>query len=227
MSSKKHLIFDAGPLINFAMNGILPLLRRLKKEFEGDFLITKEVKSEIIDHPSNIKRFELGAFQLKELLDEGIIKHANLTSQEIEQLRVKRDEILSISNNLFKIHKRGIHILDKGEAAAIALADILNKRGEQTALVIDERTARMLIENPENARLILQKKLHAKIQGDRGNYNFLNEFKVIRSSELIYIANKLGLIELKNPKAYEAMLYAIKYKGCSISEEEIKQLIRL
>ena len=45
----KYLIFDSGPLINFAMNGILHVLERLKKEFDGEFIITKEVKKEIID----------------------------------------------------------------------------------------------------------------------------------------------------------------------------------
>ena len=64
----KYLIFDSGPLINFALNGLLPLLKKLKKEFKGEFLITKEVKNEIIDYPQNIKRFELEALQLKQLL---------------------------------------------------------------------------------------------------------------------------------------------------------------
>ena len=49
MKKEKQLIFDSGPLINFAMNGSLHILERLKKEFKGDFLITKEVKDEIGD----------------------------------------------------------------------------------------------------------------------------------------------------------------------------------
>ena len=55
----KYLIFDSGPLINFALNGILPVLEKIKKEFKGEFLITKEVKREVIDYPLTIKRFEL------------------------------------------------------------------------------------------------------------------------------------------------------------------------
>src|SRR3989344_5329454 len=35
----KYLIFDAGPLINFSMNGLLPMLEKLKKEFKGQFII--------------------------------------------------------------------------------------------------------------------------------------------------------------------------------------------
>ena len=44
MNQKKCLIFDAGPLINFAMNGSLHILENLKKEFDGDFLIKIIVK---------------------------------------------------------------------------------------------------------------------------------------------------------------------------------------
>ena len=53
----KYLIFDAGPIINFAMNGSLDILRKLKQNFDGEFLITKEVKYEIIDHPQSIKKY--------------------------------------------------------------------------------------------------------------------------------------------------------------------------
>jgi len=91
-------------------------------------------------------------------------------------------------------------------------------------LVIDERTARMLCEDPENLRKLLQKKLHTNINVNKKNYDFFKGFRVIRSTELIYIAHKKNIIELKDKRAYEAMLYAIKYKGCSVSEEEIEEM---
>ena len=220
----KHLIFDAGPLINFSMNGILHILKKLKKEFNGDFLITKEVYKEIIEHPEKIKRFELGALQLKELFDKNIIKYADLTAQQVEELKKKRNYIMDISNSLFRARGRNIHIIDKGEAAAIALSQILK---EPTTLVIDERTARMLIENPDNLRKILQKKLKTNVTAKTSNYKEFKNLKVIRSTELSYIAHKKKLIELKDPRAYEAMLYGLKYKGCSISEQEVQQLKRM
>jgi len=221
---EKNLIFDAGPLINFSMNGILHILKKLKKEFKGDFIITKEVYHEIIEYPLKIKRFELGALQLKELFDEGIIKYADLTGQEVDELRKKRNQILDISNSLYRAQGKNIHIIDKGEAAAIALSLVLK---EPTALVIDERTARMLIENPDNLRKILQKKLRTNVTTKINNFKELKNLKVIRSTELIYLAHKKKLIELKDPRAYEAMLYGLKYKGCSISENEVQQLKRL
>ena len=219
----KHLIFDAGPLINFSMNGILHILKKLKKEFSGDFLITKEVKREINDYPQEIKTFQLGALQLKELFNEGIIKHADLSQEQVNTLREKRTYLMNLANSLYRAKGKNIHIIDKGEAATLALALVIK---EPSALVIDERTARILIENPDNLRKILQKKLKTNVTGKTKDYKEFSGFKVIRSTELAYLAHKKNLIELKDPRAYEAMLYGLKYKGCSISEGEIEQMKR-
>lgn len=220
----KYIIFDSGPIINFAMNGILPVLRKLRKEFNGEFLITKEVKQEIIDTPLNIKKYELEALEIKELFDEGVIKHADLTTQQVDELRNKREEIMNIANTTFYANNRPIHILEKGECAALALSLILN---EPNVVAVDERTTRMLCENPENIRKLLQKKLHTSITANRKNYDFFKKFRIIRSTELAYIAYKKGLIELKDKKTIEALMYALKYRGCSISEEEIEEVKRM
>lgn len=224
MSNEKYLIFDSGPLINFAMNGILNLLKKLKEESKVEFLITKEVKREIIDYPLTTKRFELEALQLKELFDDGTIKHADITEEEVDNLRNKREEIMYVANTTFFTNKKNLHILDKGESATLALSLILK---HPAVLVIDERTTRMLVENPENLRKLLQKKLHVPVNANRKNYDFFKDFRIIRSTELAYIIKKKGLSDLKDPKVLEAMLYGLKYKGCSISEREIDELKKL
>jgi len=84
-----------------------------------------------------------------------------------------------------------------------------------------------MCENPENLRKLLQKKLRTPISANKKNYDFFKKFKVIRSTELVYIANKKKLFDLKDPRALKAMLYAMKYKGCSVSKEEIEQMARL
>lgn len=216
----KYIIFDSGPIINFAMNGLLPVLKKLKKEFDGEFLITKEVRQEIIDTPMNIKKYELEALQIKQLFDEGIIKHANLSVQQIDELRIKREEIMNMANTTFYANNHPLHLIEKGESAALALS-LMTK--ESNVIAIDERTARMLCENPENLRKLLQKKLNTNITANKKNYEFFKKFKVIRSTELAYIAFNKGLIDLKDKNTLEAMLYALKYHGCSISEEEIEE----
>lgn len=216
----KSLIFDSGPLINFAMNGSLYLLEKLKKEFDGDFLITKEVKQEIIDTPLTIKRFELEALQLKSLYDRGIIKLADITPKQVDELRKKRDEIMNAANTTFKTRKRYIHLIDKGESAVLALSKII----KSDVIVIDERTTRILCENPENLKKLLEKKLHTSITANKKNYSYFKDYKIIRSIELAYVAYKKGFFEIKDSRALEAMLYALKYKGCSVSEAEIEEI---
>ena len=223
MEQVKHLIFDAGPLINFAMNGSLHILERLKQDFKGDFLITKEVRKEIIDKPFTIKRFKLESLQIKALYDKKIIKLADITKKQVDELREKRNRFMSIANSSFKTKKKALHLIDKGECAVLALSEIIKSPN----IVIDERTTRMLCENPENLRKLLEKKLKTKITANKDNYFYFKNFKVIRSTELAYLAYKKKLFNLKYPEALEAMLYGLKFKGCSISEQEVKQIARM
>jgi len=216
----KTLIFDSGPLINLLMNCFIYILEDLKKEFNGEFIITKEVKKEIIDRPLNIKRFKLGALRLKELFNKEIIKHADITPEQVNELRIKRDKLMQLANTTFKTKGKYVHLIDRGEAAALALSQMLNN----APLVIDERTTRMLCEDPEKLRRLMEKKLHTLIKSKKENYKFFKDFKIIRSTELIYIAYKKGLFHLKNKSILEAALYGLKFKGCSISDQEIEKM---
>jgi hypothetical protein len=221
----KYLIFDSGPLINFSLNGLLPLFKKIKKEFGGEFLITPAVKKETIDYPETVKRFELEALQLKELFKEGIIKLPELTKQQSEELERITNELINIANSTYSAKGKNIELIDKGEATTLALSIIL--KNSQNAIVIDERTTRMLCESPENLRKLFEKKLHTKVIAKEQNYSFFKGFRVIRSTELVYLAHKKGLVELKDPHTLDALLYAMKFNGCSISENEIEEMKEL
>lgn len=216
----KYLIFDSGTIINFSMNGMLSILEELKKIFRGRFLITEPIKYEIIEHPAKINKFKFGALQIKKLLDNKVIELAeNLVDRK--KLQQKTKEILDISNHTFFSENKPIHIIDWGEASSIALTKILD--GEKI-IVVDERTTRVLCEKPENLRKLLQKKLHSKIEAKKQNFAHFQNIKIIRSTELAYIAYKKGFINLKNGNVLEALLYAFKFKGCSISDKEIREI---
>ena len=224
----KYLIFDAGPLINFSMNGLLDSFEKLKQTFKGEFLITKEVKKEIIDHPKTVKRFELGAIRLEQLYNKGVFKLADINQEEVDELRRLRDNFLQKANSMFKTKKRDVHLLDKGECAALALSTILKrKNNEDVPLVIDERTTRILCENPENLKKLMEKKLHTSIKANTSSYDLFKGFKIIRSTELAYMIHKKDLFKLDHPKAFEAIVYGLKFKGCSISEKEVQALSRM
>jgi hypothetical protein len=226
--TEKYLIFDASSLISFAMNGLLNELRELKKVFPGKFLIPEEVKSEIIDKPITIKRFELEALQLNELLKEKILELPESIGIKNEEISTKTEGLLEIANTTFFEHgKKEIHLIDLGETACLVLSKILKERKKENVLVIDERTTRMLVEKPENLKKLLQKKLHTGIKYKKDNLEEFKGFKIIRSTELIYIAYKKDLMKIKEKKVLDAALYALKFKGCAISTDEIEKIKRI
>jgi len=221
----KAIVFDSGTIINFAMNGILDILKSLKSEFNGKFIITEAVKEEVIDKPLHIKKFELEALMIKKLFDDGVFElpYDIVVKKE---LIAKRDSLFNMLNHVFYARNEFVHIVDKGEVSSLAVSLLLKEKGIDNVLAVDERTARMLCERPENLTQLLRKKLQTSVDM-KGDLSFLSKIKVIRSSELMYLAYKKGLVKLKSPKVLDALLYASKFKGCSISFDEIEQMKKL
>ena len=236
---QKAIIFDSSTLISFAMNGILDILRDLKKEFSTQgrtpnniqknivtkgrsFLITPDVKREVIDRPITITRFKLEALKIQGLLDEGVLELANY-----EGMQKKTKEILDIANSIFMGRDKEIKLISSGEASCLALSRLLTEKKIMNVVAVDERTTRMLVENPENLGKFLEKKMHTKIDFKKDNFEIFKNFKVIRSAELVYIAHKKKLVKIGNGKLLDALLWAVKFKGCSISNEEINEMKKL
>ena len=73
----------------------------------------------------------------------------------------------------------------------------------------------------------MYKKLHENIKLSDQDFSIFKEFKFIRSTELVYVAHKKGLLEIKGPKALEAVLFATKFKGSSVSYDELDELKKL
>ena len=224
---EKVIIFDASTLISFAMNGLFKYLVELKKTFSGKFIITKEVKEEIIERPLRIKRFELEAMQVNQLLLNKTLELPSSIGISDEEITKETNRMIEIINSSFHEKDRPIHLVDLGETSCLTLGKILNQKDISNLLAIDERTARMICEKPDNLRKLLTKKHQKTISYDKSLIKELNQFKIIRSAELIYIIYKKGLIEIQNKKILEALLYALKFKGCSISDEEIEEMNRM
>jgi len=225
--SNKVLIFDAGPLISFAMNGLLPELRELKKVFPGKFIITKEVKHEIIDRPINIKRFELEALKLQELINDDVLEFPSVLDINEDKITTKTQDLLNIANGAFTERGKPIHLIDLGETSALVLSRMLTEKGIDNLLAVDERTTRMLCEKPDNLKKLLQKKLHTRVDVKKSLLEHFRGFKIIRSCELGFMIYKKGLTRIKHKKVLDAMLYALKFKGCSISGDEINRLKKM
>ena len=224
----QNLIFDAGPIITLATNNLLDLLDELKKDFEGEFYITESVRKEVIDNPLKTKKFRFEAIQILKKLEIGIIKvYPNNLDQTTNKL-------LDLSNHTYFAHDNPITIVHFAEMEVIAAAI---ESGSDT-IVIDERTARVLVENPLKIKERLQKKLHTKITVNQDNLRLIKgitgKINVIRSFELATVSYEKGyldkyLVNLDNAKKelLEGVLWGVKLQGCSVSEDEINQIIKL
>ena len=223
----KALIFDSSSLISLSLNGLLEELKKLKKIFNGEFIITKEVKQEVVDTPLKIKEYELEALKIQDLIDEGYLKMPDklgIQDKEITDLTIK---LMNLANTMFLGNRNEISLIQLGEASCLALSKIINERKIKNVLVIDERTTRMLVEKPENLKELLEKKMHVQIKLKESNFKSFKEFKIIRSAELMYLAYKKNLIEWKGKEILDALLYALKFKGCAISIDEIEEIKKL
>lgn len=225
----KSLVFDTGPLISFAMNNLLWVVKQLKEKYKGDFYITESVKRECVDRPLTSKKFKYEALQNLKLIQDGVIK-----VYKNPELKDKTLSLLKLVNSLFKAKGSYVKNVQYAEIESVIAAKLLNA----DAIVIDEFVTRTLIENSLRVKKRMEKKLHTKIEVDNDN---LNKFKkeisgirVIRSFELVTVAYELNFfkeyyLKLPQPKKtlLEGLLWGIKLNGCSVSEQEIKEIMKI
>lgn len=223
----KVLIFDSGPLINLSMNGLLDVLEKMKKDFDGKFIITPQVKYEIVDRPLGIPRFELGALKVQSMIERGILELPSSLGIDEELIRRNTEELKDMANHFIQIRGKWIPIVSSGEMSCLALSSELTKKEIENVIAIDERTTRIIVENPPGLERLMSDKMHARAELIASDFSIFSKFTMIRSSELVYVAYKKGLIPIDGKKALEALLYATKYHGSSISFEEIDELKKL
>ena len=230
----KSLVFDTSTIISIATNNLLYILKELKRRFNGQFLISNAVKEEVILTPLKSKRFKLEAMQILSLVAEKIIIiHDSL------EIRNQANHISNLANSIFSTNGKSIKIIQKGEAEAIALSIKFN-----STLAVDERTTRILLENPKLLQNLLSSKTHANISLNQkvlDKLNFIiNKIPIIRSTELMVAAYDLNLLNsYLNPKEREivpinlkkslldGLLWGLRLRGCAISTYEINEIIKI
>ncbi|MDP1695714.1 MAG: hypothetical protein Q8L29_02265 [archaeon] len=223
----KVLIFDSGPLINLSMNGLLYILEELKKNFDGKFIITEAVKQEVLDRPMEIMRFELGALQIENLIKNKILEMPPSIGISEEKIKLKTREIMNIANHFLQIKGQWLDLVSEAEISCLALSSELKEKNIDSIIAIDERTTRLLCENPQNLERTISEKMHEKAKIVAKDTEIFHQFKFIRSSEIVYVAYKKGVVRISGKKVLEALLYATKFKGTAISFEEIDELKKL
>ncbi len=224
----KAIVFDSGSLISLSMNGLLDVIKNLKKNFGGSFVITEDVKRELVDYPIKRKQFELEALRVRELIEEGILVMPDSLGLDNKIIMNKSDEIMNMVNEMFVSHKRPVKIFHSGEASCLAVSKLLSEKGIENVIAVDERTTRILIEKPHNLKELLERKMHTRIDFRKGSFDYFRDFRVIRSAEILYVAWKKKLVNIKDGELLlDALLYAVKFKGCAISSDEIEEIKRI
>ncbi len=223
----KVIVFDAGPIISLTTNNLLGLLTNLKERYKGSFYITNAVRRELIERPLETKKFKFEALQVLRCINSGILEVF-----DSKELRDKTLHLLELANKCFSVEGNPMQIVHFAEMSGIATAILNNAE----AFVVDERNTRLLIEDPDRLKEILSKRLHMGISVNKKNLDEFRDMtkgvKLIRSIELVTIAYELGLLDkylVNIPDAkrtlLEAVLWGVKLNGCSVSENEIEEIV--
>lgn len=229
----KYLIFDAGPIISLTMNGMLPVLEKLKGVSPNvTFILTPAVKRELVDKPMGIKKYKLEAMMVQDFIDRGIFVMSKKVISDA-QLAKERQRILKAANGVLRATNTGekIQIIHEGEASCLAFSNLC---GCDNVIVIDERTTRMLTEAPKSLEKMMESKLHTPLDSNLSLVSGLKKFRFIRSVELLYVAWKKGLVGVsskgrgvRDKDWLDALLYGMKFKGCAVSSAEIETMKKI
>ncbi len=225
----KVMVFDTGPIISLTTNNLLGLLTNLKERYRGSFYITDSVRRELVERPLDTKRFKFEALQVLRCINAGVLE-----IYSSEELRKSTLHLIDLANSSFSAKGAFIQIVHFAEMSGLA-ASAINKA---EAFVVDERNTRLLMEDPMRLREILGKRLHTSISVSKDNLDefrkLTKEIKLIRSVELVSVAYELGLLDkylvnIPEPKRtlLEAVLWGVKMNGCSVSENEIEDIVRM
>lgn len=227
---EKAIFFDTGPIISLVMTRLIGILPKLKEQFGGKFYITPAVRRELVERPLQIKRFEFEALQVMKLIREGVLE----VYEEVPYEKVKELEVMADSS--FKIKNKNLDIVQSGEMEAVAAAW---EEGAE-AVVMDERTLRLLIENGEEVKKLLEMRFKREVVANperiRQFAKQLEGLKIIRSVELVGVAYKLGMLDEYIPTGKElkegerilldSVLWGTKFNGCAVIGEEIEEMER-
>lgn len=210
---------DSSSLISLADNCLL----RIMENSEHKFVIPKRVRMEIFDAPFSTKRFKLRAIQMDSFLKRGAIEI--IDNPFIYDYAGK---IADLANSLLTYHGDNVRIIHRGEAEVIACMKFL----KENTILIDERTTRHLIEDPDQLKKYMKSRTGLQVEiNEKVKRELLKEFKgvnVIRSAEVFAYAYEKRLFPQYDAKdALEGGLYALKFSGCSMTDEEIKDYIEL
>lgn len=215
---QKNIICDSSALISLADTcniGALAFLTQLGIRF----YITPGVKDEIINRPLTIRKYAFSAARLQKNVNDNTLRFVTSTT-----LHQQTQKILETANHMIRVDKKPLELLQLGEAECIAAFASVSA----DALLIDEKTTRMLIENPYKFRetIAAEYKQDAALDTQkRGEFEEAAKgITCMRSAELLAYAYRKGFFdEYKENRdtAFKASVYSLREAGCSLTSTEI------
>ena len=223
-SNEKIFFFDAGPIISLMISRLIEFLPELKKQSGGKFYITPAVRKELVERPLSIHRFEFEALQVMKYINDGVLEiYDQVPNRKVADLS-------ALANNSFSIKGKPMDVIQSGEMESVASALELG-----ATVVMDERTLRLFIEKPTGMAKLLEGRFRSKVVVNKDKMKAfqkqLENIQIIRSIELAGVAYKMGLLDSYIPQQkdgksvlVESVLYATKYGGCAVTENEIEEI---
>lgn len=220
----KYVLCDSSTLISLTSSCLEGLLYFFKDKYGVRTLIPKSVQKETVETPLSLatKEYCFSAIRIKDMIHDGVIEVVS------EDVTAETRKIMDAVNKVFYARGSPVTLMHMGETEMIALA----KKLEVPSIMIDERTTRVLIEDPNSMAQHLQDEFRTSIMVNRQSLAQLAEIMrgldVIRSTEIAYLGYEKGFFshfEGIEKQAAEAALYRLKYSGCAISFEEIEEYV--
>ena len=221
--SGQSIVCDSSSLISLTDSCFIHIVYFLKKKYSGRFIIPSSVEKECVEQPMHIRNYALHAIRLKRAIAENMIDVVEAKNAKAAQ------ELKFIANSVFHVEGTPLRLLHEGEADVISLALELGVDN----VLMDERTCRMLVEDPEALRQHLEHELGRQIGINDESLSAFSRatrrLRFFRSTELLLLAHEKGYFsdygELER-EAVEASLYKLKYSGCAIGFGEIGEYAR-
>ena len=220
----KCVVFDSSTLISLSSSCLFNAVGRMFSEMGLRGVISSGVEAESIITPLRVKRFELNAVRIRHGVEEGWLEIVKLDPDSNSSVA----ELMSQANSSFQGPRGPLTLVHLGEVEALVLAEKLGAH----LVAIDERTTRMLVEEPEKLKRLISRRQHSKILRDKRLSDSISKrfgsLRFIRSSEIAALAFEKGFLKGEigsGKKALEAVLYSLRYGGCALGSSEIESFL--
>ncbi len=215
------IVCDSSSLISLADTCNAEALMFLKERTGAEFVIPPVVKEEIIGAPIKVKALEYSALRIRKLVEDGV-----LLVESAPGLQAKTSEILDSANSIYLVGGKPLRVLHEGEAEALALAS----PAAASALLVDEKTTRLVLEDPVKLKKVIEGEYAEKLVLDMPAYqkfrSLVPPMPIMRSAELLALAAKRGYFKQYGEyeeEAFHASIYSLRMAGCSLAQEELKE----